>query len=403
MMQLWKRWAICSGGALVALGAAACGDSGSGQAPVGQAGTAAVIPQAGTGASGTPGAAGTGVIASPGAAGTPGVAGTGVAGRGVGGGVAGAVGFAGAAATAGAGGMAATAGAGGATGAAAGAGGTLAAAGTGGASGTPGMSDGAQMLPPVTDYSAAGPFETTMKGNTGPGSGYTIFRPATLGKDGFLHSPIIFGPGVATSGATSYVTFLTHLASHGFVVISVNTFGFSGPGDPAHIAAMREGLDWLIEQNGQAGDYQGKLAVKRAVAMGYSLGATAAALLADHEAIMTTVAIHGHMQMTRAQPHGPMLLLTGTEDVIAQVRATVAAVSSAPIIMGAIDGQDHLSVIPSQLGKGAPEFTAATAWLRYWVNGDQNAKNYFSGDPCTMCSDPWIPAESNAAWEALML
>src|SRR5690606_20979893 len=51
-------------------------------------------------------------------------------------------------------------------------------------------------LPPTDDYSALGPFETVSEPNTGPDGTYTIVRPATLGEDGFLHAPVIFGPGI---------------------------------------------------------------------------------------------------------------------------------------------------------------------------------------------------------------
>jgi hypothetical protein len=33
-----------------------------------------------------------------------------------------------------------------------------------------------------------------------------------------------------------------------------------------------DGLDWILEQNSQAGIYEGKLDVNRAVSMGYSVG-----------------------------------------------------------------------------------------------------------------------------------
>jgi hypothetical protein len=51
-------------------------------------------------------------------------------------------------------------------------------------------------LPPTADYAAFGPFATISESNTGPDGTYTIVRPETLGKDGFVHAPIIFGPGI---------------------------------------------------------------------------------------------------------------------------------------------------------------------------------------------------------------
>jgi len=252
-------------------------------------------------------------------------------------------------------------------------------------------------LPPVTDYTASGPFSATMEANTGPGGGYAIFRPDILGENGFLHPLIIFGPGILTS-PTSYTTLLDHLATHGYVTIVVNALS-AGPGSAANVEAMQLGLDWLIEQNGPAGVFQGKLDVERAVTMGYSLGATASVQLSSHAAIVTTVSIHGHS--TSGDPHGPVLLLTGTMDVIDDVRQTFSTLEQAPAMLAALP-IGHLAVL-GELGASGRYLAPITAWLRYWVNGDDAAKQAFWGADCGMCASPWIAPETNALWEAQAL
>jgi hypothetical protein len=274
----------------------------------------------------------------------------------------------------------------------------------------PGMSDAggggpgsaAQPLPAIDDYTKDGPFKTMVEPNMGPGSNYTIYRPDPLGDNGFLHSPITFGPGISTSCAPGgllnvYTTLLTHLASHGFVTICVNSIG-GGPGDPANVKAMQDGLEWLIAQNTESGSmYEGKLAVDRAIASGYSIGATASTELSNHPAIMTVVSIHGHNTM--GDPHGPIWLTTGTDDVIDDNRATLKTLTEAPAIMTALP-IGHLDV-PTEIGANGRYIAPITAWLRYWVNGDQGAKDFFFGDSCKVCSDPWITPESNDMWKAL--
>lgn len=266
------------------------------------------------------------------------------------------------------------------------------------------------MLPPVTDYLKPGPFKTTVQANVGPNDNYTIFRPDPLGVDGFLHAPIIFGPGIATF-ADGYTAFLTHLATHGFVIISVNSM-WEGPGGAGNLSDMTMGLDWLLAQNGQAGVFQGKLAVDRAAAMGYSIGATASVQLSSHQAIATTVVIHGHSTM--GNPHGPVLMITGTSDVIDDMRSTLSTLEEAPAVLvalpiGHLDVPDELPLLIPILG-GATEVSASTrytapitAWLRYWIYGDQGGKRFFWGDNCEMCKSPWIPPEPNAQWKAQML
>jgi hypothetical protein len=261
----------------------------------------------------------------------------------------------------------------------------------------------AQTLPPITDYTQEGPFQTTtVEGNVGPSNNYTIYRPDPLGKNGFLHPPIIFGPGIITSCAPGgtlnvYTTLLTHLATHGFVTICVNSLS-GGPGDPANLSAMKTGLDWLIAQNSQAGSaYQGKLAVTCAIGSGYSIGATASTELSSHPAVMTTVSIHGHQ--TTGMPHGPLWLMTGTQDVIDANRMTLATLTTAPAILTALP-IGHLDV-PTEIALGGQYIAPITAWLRYWVYGDQGAKNFFFGNNCKVCTSPWITPETNDLWKAL--
>jgi len=263
---------------------------------------------------------------------------------------------------------------------------------SGGVSSAPGKA-----LPPVSDYTKKGPFTTTSTANVGPGNKYTIFRPEPLGADGFVHSPIIFGPGILTS-ASNYKVLLDHLASHGFVTISVNSMS-GGPGDPGNLSAMTMGLDWIIAQNSTAGVFQGKLAVERAVTMGYSIGATASVQLSSHKAIATSVVIHGHN--TSGNPHGPVLMITGTMDVIDDMRKTLTTLEEAPAVLVALP-IGHLAVL-TELSATGRYVAPITAWLRYWANGDQEAKRYFWGDSCEMCKSPWIPPEPNAKWKAQML
>ena len=378
-----------AGGALGASGAA--GASASGGA-VGAAGSGGFGGASGQGTGGTTGPGG-----AAGSAGQP-SGGNGGSGGDTGG--SGGTGTNGASGTDGSAGS----GTGGTAGSAGGSVGTSGASGTAGTAGTAGAGgSGGQALPPVTDYAARGPFMTTSTPNTGPGNRYTIYRPNPLGENGFVHSPMIFGPGIATQ-ASQYRALLDHLASHGLVTISVNSMS-GGPGAAANLTAMREGLDWIIAQNGQAGVFQGKLAVNRAVTMGYSIGATASVQLSSHPAIITTFSIHGHN--TSGDPHGPVILLTGTEDVIAANRTTLTTLTEAPAVLMALP-IGHLDVIAEialggSISANARYIAPITAWVRYWVNGDQNAKSFFWGNGCKMCTTPWITPEPNAKWTAQML
>jgi dienelactone hydrolase len=247
----------------------------------------------------------------------------------------------------------------------------------------------ASRLPPTAEYSGFGPFKTSSENNTGPDGTYTIVRPETLGKDGFLHAPIIFGPGIGGS-VESMMNLLQRIASHGFVIIGRRLD--AGPGNPENNRRMIAGLDWLIKQNTTAGSmFEGKLDVEHAASMGYSVGGTGAVDIGGHKAITTVVSIHGHS--AKAELHGTLLLMGGSNDVMRDGQSWLAPTyeaSQVQTFFSLVDGANHgypaRTVDGVQSGVEAP---AMIAWLRYWIYNDQDAKRYFFGDDCVMCNSPW--------------
>jgi len=356
-------------------GATAAGQSGVGGAAAGGAG-------AGGGSSGASGAGSAG-----GPSGGAGLGGSAQAGGGAGGAGTGASGSGGASGAAG-GGYAGQggdgAGAAGLAGAGAGAGGT---SGDGGASasggaGSGGMAGGST-LPPITDYSDDGPFQTIIDKNVGPGGGYTVFRPQPLGENGFLHAPIIFGPGIGQQ-VTVHTTMLTTFASQGFVVVGVNLLS-GGPGDAGNRMKMLDGLNWILGENTAQGIYQGKLDVTHAVSMGFSVGGTSAVEIGGETAVATVVSIHGHK--ATAALHGPMLQTTGTQDTVGMpLQQQTYDMSQVPTFLATLTGAPHQYI---ESNGGGEERPAIVAWMRYFIYGDMGAASYFYGDDCVLCKSPW--------------
>ena len=374
-MSSVKAWSyVCIGSAALLF---ACGGSddpsnqgGSAGAPMSRggaspsAGAPSIAGSTAMGGTSSNGAAGAG---SPGSGGSASLAGS-SAGGAAGAAVAGSGGSGGAAS--GAGGV--TSGSGGSAGSA----GTAGAAGAGGTTGP--------SLPPVTDYTKAGPFATMVDTKVGPNSAYTVYRPAKLGDNGFVHAPIIFGPGIGQQ-VTVHATMLTNFASHGFVVVGTPVLN-GGPGDAGNLKSMKDGLDWILQQNAaQNSVYLGKLDVKRAISMGYSVGGTSAVQLGGHEAVATTVSIHGHTAM--AALHGPLLQTTGTKDTVGlPLQQQTYSMSQAQTFLATLTGADH-GYIQNQ--GGGNERPAILAWLRYWIYNDAGAKHYFYGTDCVLCMPPW--------------
>ena len=335
-------------------GAAFAGNSGAGVAGGGaSAGESSAVGGAGAGVGGRGGGAGEAVSGAPSggranAAGTSGAAGSGAGGRG------GAAGESGATS----------------------AGATNAGATAGGAAGGP-------TLPPVTDYRATGPFPTTVESKVGPGNAYTVYRPSMLGQNGFLHAPIIFGPGIGQQ-VTVHATMLTNFASHGFVVVGTPVLE-GGPGDPDNRKSMQDGLDWILAQNDVAGVYQHKLWVDHAVSMGYSVGGTSAVEIGGSPAVATTVSIHGHK--ASAALHGPLLQTTGTLDTVGMpLQQQTYDLSQVQTFLATLTGADHGYI---QNAGGGDERPAILAWMRLFIYADSGAEHYFYGTDCTLCQSPW--------------
>jgi hypothetical protein len=263
-------------------------------------------------------------------------------------------------------------------------------------------------LPATADYAAPGPFpDARMFSNVGPSHDYTLFRPdASLGANGFKHPIATWGNGISTT-PDQYQKTLSLIASHGFVIIACNDTQAERP-------CLAAGLDWLVEQNGSAGELDGKLDTTREVTIGYSWGGGAAIDSADRPNVKATVSLHGmppRGAAAFADMHAPLLLFTSTGDsfVTAQQYVTPNFESSQVQTFYATladSSAGHLYVVDDGaavcigaiLGLGtcrtaAAEQAPTIAWLRYWACGDQGAQRFFFGADCTLCSAPWAAAQ----------
>ena len=249
----------------------------------------------------------------------------------------------------------------------------------------------------ISDYGAKGPFDAMEVDNTGPGGQFTMFRPRTLGMNGFLHPPVTWGNGVTTVPQL-YTALLNTVASHGFVVIASNSQGVTAQD-------VRQGLEWLIQQNDAAGDFQGKLAVKCAGAIGYSMGGGAAVTAAAHPNVIATVSMHG-LPGAAGMLNGPLLLMTSTNDGFVTkegfVQPCYDASTKVPTIMatenvpGTPDFTGHL--LP--LGDAGNERAPLIAWLRLFIYGDQGGRDWFYGSDCRLCKAPWTDIKrKNGMWD----
>lgn len=238
-------------------------------------------------------------------------------------------------------------------------------------------------FPSVSDFSRSGSFSTT-NGNEGPNC--TIYRPRTLGDNGLKHPVILWGNGTGSSPST-YSALLTHWASHGFVVAAARTSN-AGSGEE-----MIDCLDYLVEQNGRSsGTYGGKLNVNRVGTAGHSQGGGGSIMAGQDNRVTATAPFQpytiglGHRSSSQSNQNGPMFLMTGGADTIAAPARNAEPVfnrANVPVFWGELNSASHFVPVGNAGGFRGP----STAWLRYHLMADQNARGMFYGNNCTLCSD----------------
>ena len=333
-----------------------CADSAadSNPQPMTQAGTAAVT-------AGTPAAA-AGTLAT--AAGTGAAAGTPA---GVAGSTAGVAPVAGSAGNggglpAGTGAAAGTAAAG--TGAAAGASaGVQAMAGMQATAGTMGSGTAAGKLPRVDTTDGPGPFDSVVKVKDTPPGGWLIY-PEDIGRDGIKHPLFLFGPGGGTTPDTYEMRGMhwDRYGSYGFVIYVL-------PRSTGDGAAMKAGLDWLIEQNDDpASPLHQHLDTSKVAAAGHSMGSVTTFDFMPDDRVTTTIHISGGS----FDGMGPDNLSKDTMFLCGPSRSADTAYpqcendftnSTVPTFYTNIQGSDHLT-------SGRLGWPSVIAWL-LWHLADQ--------------------------------
>lgn len=251
-------------------------------------------------------------------------------------------------------------------------------------------------LPGVTDFKSKGPF--TPKREPGP-SGYVLFYPQELGRDGTKHPILSWGPG-AVETASDFVTMLNHIASHGFVVIS---FDATPQGQE-----LIKGIDYLLAENMRADSvFYEKLDPTKISAGGHSAGSLATFVIGGDPRLVTTLHISGgtfepHTDIMNL--HAPALFVCGEPGGDGLLVGDVANPNceidfmnaTVPVFYGITKGASHMT--PTEIGDPTirtHQLAAMVGWLRWQLLADANAQTMFTGPTCTLCADPaWSTAKS---------
>lgn len=238
---------------------------------------------------------------------------------------------------------------------------------------------------------------------------HTAYHPSNLDVFGPSNRlPIVaWGNGACARNGSAFAVFLTQIASHGYLAISV------GPKDPPagqppaptiDDQLLLDAIDWAVKQNGdRTSRFYDKLDTGRIAVMGQSCGGLQALAVSHDPRITTTVVMNsGALPPGSTSPalkqsagnkdslnrlHGPVAYIIGGPSDVAYPNAEddFARISKVPVFKANLDvGHGGTYRQPGGGWFGA----VAVAWLDYQLKGSTEAASWFVGPDCRLCTDP---------------
>ncbi|POM27066.1 Alpha/beta hydrolase family protein [Actinomadura rubteroloni] len=244
----------------------------------------------------------------------------------------------------------------------------------------------ARAAAPGGSWDKPGPYRVTSKtqGDT------TLYYPADIAASADKHPVIVWGNGTF-AWPQVYDGLLRHWASQGFVVAAANT-AFSNTG-----LEMRAGIDLLAKENAKAGSpFQNRIDLANIGAAGHSQGGAGAINATLDPRIKTTVPIQPGPLALSSYLHGPTLYLAGQNDTIvppALVQAFYDNSAQVPAVYAELAGATHFTTV----GDAGGFRGITTAWFRFQLMGDEQARSLFFGKDCGICSgSTWLNVKRDA-------
>jgi hypothetical protein len=259
----------------------------------------------------------------------------------------------------------------------------------------------------------AGPYQTLSEPTFGK-PGFVLFRPSSL--EAFPARDtlpvVVWGNGGCAIDSTRYGGFLSTIASHGFLVLG--TAPQEGAARRQATADdLRAAVDWAFAEAGRSGSpLNGKIDTDQVAVMGQSCGGFLSVALGADPRVDTIGVFNSGVQPPNpnapANPngprfpttdslkdlHGPVLLINGHERdfMMAGSKATYDAITHVPAFYGARHGAGHTATV---FHPGGGEYAnVASNWLKWTFKKDAQAAEMFTGDNCSLCTDPSWDVES---------
>jgi dienelactone hydrolase len=264
---------------------------------------------------------------------------------------------------------------------------------------------------------------------------HTVYRPSDLSPfTGAKRLPIVaWGNGACSNAGLLFETFLTQIASHGFLAIAsgpkdapLPAFASQVPGQArstpnpaANIAAGRttdqdlvKAIDWAIAENSRKDSpYFGRLDPEKVAVMGQSCGGLQATAVAGDPRVKTVVIWNSGVFPDNSNSQGAAMS-GATKASLDRFHTPVAYFLGGPTDLAYANGKDdfsRLKTVPAFLGSihsghggtymhtGGGWFgEVGVAWLMWRLNGDRQSARYFEGADCVLCKNPiWEVARKN--------
>lgn len=294
----------------------------------------------------------------------------------------------------------------------------------------------------------SGPYKAIMQADASLPE-HVIYYPANLAEVDSL-GVVVWGNGGCVHAGNRFRSFLTEVASHGFLVISAGSMGHvalevgpqenpfvarpDGPPRPepnppvendptapwratrSNVDHMREGIDWAIAQNSNAESlFYGKIDVEAVGAGGQSCGGGLTTQLAGDDRLKaigifnagTSLQSRFGREMSDEQiemgrerldaVHTPTIILTGDEYLDIAYGGgsdTFEYLTDVPVFYAWQEGLGHIGTY------GAPDGGSigriASDWYAWQLRGDEQAGQMFSGEDCILCTEPgWHVRKKN--------
>ena len=275
---------------------------------------------------------------------------------------------------------------------------------------------------------------------------HTVYRPIDLSAIKEKLPIMAFGNGGCSMVGNAFETYLTEIASYGFLVIA------SGPIQPAFPPEGRPGangttlgqpsdaivstlspersktrylfeaIDWAVAQNKDPkSPYYGKIAADMIAVSGQSCGALEALEAAADPRVKTVIVFNSGImrgmppefsmkgpdgtsvrvvvpgtEETLKKLHTPVIYLIGGEKDIAYKNSEIdyQQIEGIPLFNANLGNVGHNGSLSKPFGGKMAQ--AARLWLQWQLKRDQEAGKAFVGPDCTLCKDPeWVVKKKN--------